>query len=691
MIKNAEILVELLSEEIPARMQLGAAEQLKTRFCEKLEKYGLSYANAVTYVTPRRLVFSATDIPSMQADIDEEKRGPRVGAPEAAIQGFLSSVGLKSIDQLTVSKSDKGEFYIANVHVKGGKTADIIPQIIKEILNEFNWPKSMRWGSLVNTWVRPLKQIMCAFDGEFLTGDLPEYGINFANKTKGHRFLSDKEFSATNLSDYIAKCTQNKVIVDNEKRRAEIEKQVSQLANNKDLEINLDPNLLEEVTGLVEWPRAFMGTIDKEFMVLPPEVLITTMKVHQKYFAFYDKKGNISDSFVVVSNCEPSDKGAKIIVGNERVLRARLSDASFYYEKDKKVPLEQLNEKLTNTVFHADLGSIAAKVERVKALSATLAKLTGGDVAKCTRAAELMKADLMSGVVFEFPELQGIMGYYYALNQGEDKEVATAVKEHYQPKGPDDSIPQSQVSQIVALADKIDTLTGFFSVGIKPTGSKDPFALRRTALGIIRIAEQMPGLNIFDVVSSACDLYKVKDKVATIEAIREFIFDRVGVYWRGIGIRYDYLRAIISVDPLTPLNILKSRAEVLQEFMNRDDKIGQSLHAAYKRATNIVEIEEKKDKKQYNQVVDSKVLNVPEEQALHKVLNGNVASIKSLIESNHFAEAMVKTAELRPFIDDFFDKVIVNDNDQKVRENRLRLLSMIRSTLDNVVDFSKIE
>ena len=719
----AELLLELFSEEIPARMQGQAADQLAKNVLERLKAAGITWApgSARTCYTPQRLVLSVDGLPLAQPDLNEEKRGPRVDAPEQAIQGFLKSAGLTSLDQCERRETGKGEFWFAVIRRRGQSTMDILPHIITESIFALAWPKSMRWSRFAMTWVRPLKSIVAVFDGKplggwFAFGDNSaptkirgwsqapwsekepqtlEFGyLPYSNITRGHRFLDPREIKVAGFADYNTKLKGLFVIVDPTERRAAIECQARELAAREGVIVKPDAALLDEVTGLVERPVALMGRIDEQFMDIPPEVLTTSMRVNQKYFSLLDKSGKLAPRFLVVANMETKDGGKAIVAGNERVLRARLSDAKFFWDQDRKVKLEERVPALKDIVFHARLGTVADKVSRMQTLAAELAPyIPGADVDQVRSAALLAKADLTTGMVGEFPELQGVMGRYYGMHEGEKQAVADAIAEHYAPLGPADRCPTAPVSVAVALADKIDSLVGFFAIDEKPTGSKDPFALRRAALGVIRlIVENKLRMRLSKVFAVAHQLYgNQKAGFAALKPseLLDFFADRLKVALRERGVRHDLISAIFALGGEDDLMRLLARVDALKSFLDSQD--GANLLVAYRRASNIVRIEEKKDGKTYNSGVDATLLRQDEEKALHRALAATGEAGARALDSEDFTGAMGALAQLRAPVDAFFDKVTVNSEDAELRANRLRLLSEIRATLNRVADFSQIE
>jgi glycyl-tRNA synthetase beta chain len=692
----AELFLELFSEEIPARMQARASEDLKRLVTEKLKEAGLAFTSANAYATPRRLALTVDGLPLSQPDVTEEKRGPRVGAPDQAVQGFLKSAGLTSLDQCEKRDTGKGEFWFAVVKKKGVKTAALLPALLTASFAALPWPKSMRWAGHQYRWVRPLHSIVATFDGAALAGavDLGGSSIKFGCSTSGHRFLDPSAIKVAAYGDYKTKLRESYVIIDPAERRAAIKEQADKLAAAADLTVKPDDALLDEVTGLVEWPVALMGRIDEQFMDIPPEVLTTSMRVNQKYFSLLDKSGKLAPRFIVVANMQTKDGGKAIVAGNERVLRARLSDAKFFWDQDRKVKLEERVPALKDIVFHAKLGTVADKVSRMQTLAAELVPyIPGSDVDQVRSAALLAKADLTTGMVGEFPELQGVMGRYYAMHEGEKQAVADAIAEHYAPLGPTDRCPTAPISVAVALADKIDSLVGFFAIEEKPTGSKDPFALRRAALGAIRLVVENRLRMPLSTVFAAAHMSYAKQR-GTFAALKpgellDFFADRLKVALREKGVRHDLISAVFALGGEDDLVRLLARVDALKRFLDSED--GANLLVAYRRASNIVRIEEKKDAKTYNSGVDGALLRQDEEKALHRALAASGEAGGEALESEDFTGAMGALAQLRTPVDAFFDKVTVNCDEADLRANRLRLLSEIRTTLSRVAEFSQIE
>ncbi len=685
-----DLLLELFSEEIPARMQARAAEDLRKLIADRLVDAGLVYEGAKAFVTPRRLALAMHGVPVRQPDVREEKKGPRVGATENAIAGFLKSAGLKSISEAKVQPDKKGDFYIATIEKPGRAAIEVIGEILPAVIKSFPWPKSMRWGAPSKdpgalNWVRPLHSIVATFGPETEEPEIVKFavdGIAAGNATRGHRFLAPQEFTVRRLADYLEKLDKAKVVLDAERRRQIILTEAKQLAFAQGLELVEDEGLLGEVAGLVEWPVVLMGSFDARFLQIPGEVIRATIRNNQKCFVLRDAAhARLADKFLLVSNLEAADGGKAIVAGNERVIRARLSDAKFFYETDLKIRLEDRLPKFRDIVFHEKLGTQAERIERIERLAAELAPLVGADVEKAKRAAQLCKADLLTEVVGEFPELQGLMGKYYAQAQGEDEAVAHACEDHYRPKGPDDLVPSDPVSVAVALADKIDTLVGFWAVDEKPTGSKDPFALRRAALGVIRL-----------VLDNKLRLRLVPIFTAhrrEFGDLMNFFADRLKVQLREQGARHDLVDAVFALEGQDDLFLIVHRVDALGKFLDSDD--GKNLLAGYKRATNIIRIEEKKDNKHYTGAPDAKLYSQAEEKALAQAIDAAKAEAARAVEKEDFEAAMRAMAKLRPHVDAFFDKVTVNVDYKALRENRLKLLNEIRAATRAVGDFSKIE
>jgi glycyl-tRNA synthetase beta chain len=754
-----DLLIELFSEEIPARMQPRAADDLKKLVTDKLVAAGLTYDGAKAFVTPRRLALAVQGVPARQPDVKDEKKGPRVGAPEGAVKGFLKAAGLTSIDQAKVQPDKKGDFYVAVIERPGRPAIEVIAEIVPEVVKGFPWPKSMRWGERsakpgALNWVRPLHSIIATFGPETEEPDVVPFsvdGIAAGDMTQGHRFLSPGAFKVKRLDDYVAKLEKAKVVLDPERRKEMILADAKNLAFAQGFELVEDAGLLAEVAGLVEWPVVLMGSFDQEFLSIPGEVIRATIRNNQKCFVVRDPKtGKLVNKFILVSNIEAVDGGKAIVAGNERVIRARLSDAKFFYETDLKTRLEERLPKFEQTVFHEKLGTQAARIARIEALAVELAPTVGADIEKAKRAAKLCKADLLTEVVGEFPELQGLMGKYYALAQGEDAAVAAASEDHYKPAGPADRVPTDPVSIAVALADKIDLLVGFWAIDAKPTGSKDPYALRRATLGVIRIVLEnqlrLRLMNIFldhggllleQTMASAAQAYgkrlppgeiigrdgkelvfsgalipstELLGNQSTVlrvfhRDLLSFFADRLKVQLREQGARHDLVDAVFALNERLEggrvntlelqddLVLIVRRVEALGKFLDTED--GKNLLAGYKRAANIIRIEEKKAAREYVGKPDPQFYRQPEEWALAKAIDAAREEAAAAVAREDFEAAMRAMAKLRPHVDAFFEKVTVNvadgDDKAKLRENRLRLLNEIRDATRAVADFSRIE
>ena len=683
-----DLLLELFSEEIPARMQRRAADDLKSLVTNALVERGCLYEGAQAFATPRRLALHIVGLPAHQPDVKEEKKGPRVGAPQQAIDGFLKGAGLTDISQATIqSDPKKGDFYIAIVESKGRETAAVIADIMPGIIRAFPWPKSMRWGKAsaeagALRWVRPLHSILCTFGSETETPEVIHFdvdGLHSGDITYGHRFLAPAPIHIRRFDDYVAALEKAKVVLSTDRRKEIIANDARHLAFAQGLELVEDDGLLEEVAGLVECPVVLMGSFEERFLDIPPEVIRATIRANQKCFVLR-KAGEtkLANKFLLTSNMIASDDGATIIGGNERVVRARLSDAKFFWETDLKVKLEDRLEKLKSITFHAKLGTQHERVERIVALAKELAPVVKADVTKTARAALLCKADLVSEMVGEFPEVQGLMGRYYATRQSEDASVAAALEEHYKPQGPSDVVPKDAVSIAVALADKLDTLVGFWAIDEKPTGSKDPYALRRAALGVVRL-----------ILDNELRLPLARHHID--QSLLAFFHDRLKVYLRDQGQRHDLIDAVLASGQQDDLLMIVKRVEALDAFLATDD--GTNLLAGFRRAANILKAEEKKDGKSYNEAIDLHLIKAKgeaEEKVLAEVLEVATRHAREHVEKEDFAGAMKALAQLRPAVDAFFDKILVNADDAELRANRLRLLASFREATRAVADFSAI-
>jgi glycyl-tRNA synthetase beta chain len=694
----AELIVELLCEEIPARMQDRARAEFEEHLTKGLKEAGLEATGVESFATPRRLAVCIQNVPLKQADIHEERRGPRVGAPDQAIAGFLRSVGLNSIDDCDVREVKGGTFYFAVIDQPGGDTADALPEIVGDAIRKLSWPKSMRWGSGHFAFVRPLHNILCIFNSWPVTGEIDLGGgvaLPFSPKTVGHRFLAPGDLLVDTIANYKDRLKKAFVLLDHVERRETIWSGAAALARKRGLTLQEDPGLLNEVTGLVEWPVPLLGTIDEGFMDLPQEVLITSMRSHQKYFAVYTRDGHMAPRFIVIANITSQDDGQAILAGNERVLRARLSDAKFFWDQDRQRRLEENLPALSEITFHAQLGNVGERARRLSRLASEIgALIEGADRQACARAGLLAKADLVTGMVGEFPELQGTMGRYYALNDGEEPTVADAIAAHYSPQGPGDKCPTEGVSVSVALADKLDLLVGFFSIEEKPTGSRDPYGLRRAALGIIRIIlENRLRLPLIKLIEASFKLYSFRRTRLPREVLGDlldFFADRLKVHLREQGVRHDLINAVFALKDEDDLIRIMKRVDALDEFVNSDD--GINLLTAYRRAANIVKGEERKDGRAFAALEKPGQLNLPEELSLFRALEGARTRAVMHLNEEDFRAVMKTFSGLREPIDTFFEKVKVNVDAPRKRERRLRLLATFSKHLDDyVADFSKIE
>ena len=686
-----QLLLELFCEEIPARMQKRAAEDLKTHIVDGLKEMSLSFKEAQVFVTPRRLVILVDGIPQAQPDVMEERRGPRTDAPEKAVQGFLRGNNL-TLDQCEKRNTEKGEFWFAVIDRKGRKTDQVLKILLPDAIHKLHWQKSMRWGRGSFRWVRPLERVMCVLDGELLPFELGD-GIQSCSATTGHRFLGVEPFEVKFFNDYEKTLRDKKVVLNGAVRTQLIEEAAAALAEADGFFLKRDAGLLEEVAGLVEWPVPLIGKIDPEFMELPDEVLATSMRSHQKYFSVVDADGKLGPRFVVVSNMQAPDGGKVIVAGNERVLRARLADAKFFWDQDRTEKLENRVPTLSQMVFHEKLGNLEQKVRRIEGLSSSFAEVVNADKEQTERAAHLCKADLMTGMVGEFAGLQGVMGQYYALEEGEKKDVARAIAEHYAPAGPDDLCPTSAISIAVSLADKLDTLVGFFGINERPTGSRDPYGLRRAALGIIRlILENKVNIQLSWLVDKALQQYQTRDVFSfdnPKEGLIEFFVDRLKVYLRTQGARHDLVEAVAGSGDDNVLRLVQ-KSNSLADFLSTEN--GRNLLSAYKRACNIVQIEEKRDDKKYGlKPVDEKKFEQREETHLWEALTQLKESNPGASDMSRFDEMLGDLANLRAPVDTFFERVTVNTDQADIRENRLRLLSEIETCLNKVANFSCID
>ena len=712
-----EFFLELFSEEIPARMQARAAEDLSRLVGEALAP--LSPSGARSFYGPRRIAL-VLEIAGQVAASSSVERGPRASAPEQALAGFLRKHGATK-DQLR----QEGDFWVLEKASAGVSAGELIASALPALLRRFPWPKSMRWGGTSQfTWVRPLRRIVCLLDGAVVLFSLADgaddgHGLASDNLTEGHRFLAPGAFAVSSCADWQAKLRDRKVLTDATERRQVIADGVAAAAIKRGVAVVDDPGLLDEVAGLVEWPVVLIGAIDGAYMDLPAEVMQVSMRVNQRYFALRNPDGSAAPFFAFAANVEASDGGAAIIAGNERVLRARFAAARHFWDLDRKGRLQDLLPKLDHVIFHAKLGSQGERVRRLVRLAGHIAPMVGAGPALAERAAELCKVDLLTGMVGEFPELQGVMGSYYARHDNEDGFVADAIRDHYAPKGPGDAAPSAPVTIAIALADKLDQMVGFFSVGEKPTGSGDPYGLRRAALGIIRIIrENKLRMGLDGLIDAACHGFP---RGAPAQELHDFIIDRLRVQLLSEGASHDVLTAVLAAGTDDGIVRLLARVEEVRAFVKPPQSTsdvtialrgtaltskvgtisasiqagsilpdGLALLAAYRRAANILRIEAKKDGP-HDAAPNQALLTEPEEIAVAEALNVVEPKIKSMLAAENYTAAMSAMAALRAPLDAFFDKVTVNDPNPELRQNRLRLLFRVRATMDHIADFSKIE
>ena len=694
-----DLLLELFSEEIPARMQTIAAADLKKLITDSLVNHGLKFEGAKEFSTPRRIALCVVGIPTSTPASVEERKGPRVDAPEQAINGFLGAAGLKSIKDAQI-KSDpkKGDYYVAVTEKPSQETGEILLEFIPQVIRKFSWPKSMKWGTTKMQWVRPLHSVLCTFGPETEETQTIEFdldGIPVGNSTQGHRFMSKGKLNIRRYSDYVEKLEKSYVILDPNRRRDIILHDARTLATAQGLELVEDEDLLQEVTGLVEWPVVLLGRFENSYLDLPDEVIKTTIRKNQKCFVLRktDSK-KLANQFVMVSNIDANDSGKAIIAGNERVISARLSDAQFFWNLDLKIPLESRLSDLKNVVFHEKLGTVADRVKRINQLAQILTKFTNADSKIVERSVNLIKNDLVTEMVKEFPELQGVMGSYYAQMQGEDKAVCDAIKDHYKPLGPNDKIPTDPVSITLALAEKFEILTGFWAIGEKPTGSKDPYALRRAALGIVAIIlENNLRIPIREIVKAGFGLFHQDSGLKnsqneTVDDLMLFFIERLKVQLREKGGHFDYIDAVFALEGKDDLVDIVNRIEALEQFLTGE--VGTKLLAGYKRAVNILQVEEKKD----GITIEGQPVGSLNTEVAESILVSKLETVQSelnhLVKKEQYVQAMMVLGSLKEPIDEFFEGVLVNDENPKIRLNRLKILSQIRNVMVTVADFSKI-
>ncbi len=683
-----QLLLELLSEEIPARMQAQAAKDLERMARERLAAEGLLPEALKTFAGSRRLTLVAEGLPDAQKDRHEEVKGPRTNAPEQALDGFLRKTGLTKSDL-----TERDGVWFANLHRPGRPTPEIVADMVEAIVRNFPWPKSMVSGVSKLRWVRPLRRILCVFDGAVVPFEID--GIPSGDVTQGHRFMgSGQPFKVKDFDAYAEQLEKHYVVLDPQERRDRILEAAKTLCFARNLELVEDAGLLDEVAGLVEWPIPVMGDMDPAFLDLPPEVIRTSMRVHQRFFAVRDPKtGKLAPHFVTVANIDATDGGKTLARGNAKVLSARLSDARFFWDEDRKVRLEDRLEKLKGVTFHAKLGTMYERVERIAALAGELAPFFDADVTKASQAARLAKADLSTGLVGEFPELQGVMGGYYATDEQLDPEVSAGIRQHYRPQGPSDDLPTKGVAATVALADKLDLLVGFFAINERPTGSRDPFALRRATLGAIRIVIEMRArVALLPVLSRHEERYRFNAQAlvggfnANARSILEFFADRLKAQLRDGGRRHDLVDAVFALGDDDLVRMVE-RVNALDAFLKTED--GTNLLAGYKRAVNILKAEGKK-----GTLPSGEPRSMPgapaEESKLIAELGACLVPLNRALAEEDFATAMGWLANLRAPVDAFFDKVLVNSDVPEERDNRLRLLAKVRDAMGQVADFSQV-
>ncbi|VTO12296.1 glycine--tRNA ligase subunit beta [Brevundimonas vancanneytii] len=683
----SQLLLEIFSEEIPARMQPGAARDLERMASDRLKAAGLTWDALTTYAGPRRLTLVIDGLPAATPDRNEELKGPKTSAPAQALEGFLRKTGLTQ-DQLV----ERDGVWFAEISSKGRATTEVVAESVDDIIRHFPWPKSMRWGAGTLRWVRPIKRILALYDGAVIPFEVD--GIQSGDVTEGHRFMgAGQPFAVKDFADYRQKLERNFVLLDAADRKLRILEGAKAVCATKGLALVDDDGLLDEVSGLAEWPTPILGDMDPQFLALPPEVVQLSMKVHQKYFAVREPgKEGLAPHFVVVANVEATDGGQALAAGNAKVLSARLSDAEFFWTEDQKVGFDAWNAKLKDVTFHAKLGTLAERVDRIAALAREIAPLVGADPAQAEQAARLSKADLASGMVGEFPELQGIMGGYYARLAGQPDAVADAIRDHYKPQGPGDTVPTAPVTVAVAMAEKLDTLVGFFAIDEKPTGSKDPYALRRAALGVIRLVLEngvrasLTKLTHPAVVMIVSGRNLSMDK-ANSTSLLAFFADRLTVLLRDKGQRHDLVAAVFALGDDDLVRIVR-RVEALAAFLATDD--GANLLAGYKRAAQLLKAEEKKGPLPEGAVATGLPNQPAEETALAFAAAAAASAVDAALEAEDFAAAMTALAALRGPVDAFFTAVMVNSDVAEERENRLKLLVQVRGVMNRVADFGQI-
>lgn len=693
----AQWFFEFTSGEIPALMQKGALSFLETWLGDHLKEMNIPYTSIQTFITPTRMGANLEGLPTTQEVTSAERRGPRTDAPENALQGFLTLTG-KSKEELEIRETPKGSFYFDVYQTGGEKLTDLIPGILDSLISDFSWPKQMTWATGSRAWVRPLKAGYCVFDGQPLTFEInlstPGHPhpllLSFKNFTTGHRFLAPENLSPKTFDAYKNEMAKAWIMIDPKERAKVIQEQMENLCKAKGITFKPDARLMDEVVGLVEYPFSKLGEIQKEFMHLPPELLITSMRVHQRYFSTQNKDGSLAPYFITIANVPGCDGGKVLMEGNARVLKARLSDAAFFYETDLKAGFEPWLAKLDSVVFHTKLGTLAQRSKRISVIAPHVA--AKADLPNLLDAIKFAKADLMSLMVGEFPELQGIMGSYYGKKAGLSTDVCQAIYDQYTPKGPEDQVPSHPLSQLLGIVDRLDTLLAFFAVDIKPTGSKDPFALRRAALALIRILEEGHEIALRPLMDALDPIYMdLKPINGYKDDLETFLMERLKIYWKDQGFAHDHINAVLSKGLDRPLVDIKARLSSLSNFLKDDRGNGPHLLAAYKRANNILLQASKDQNITFNGVIDAGIFESPCERDLSEGLQKAKPTVDKMLANRSYEDVMATLAGLRPILDTYFEGVMINVEDIKVRQNRLATLAYFRSLLEEVADFSKLE
>jgi len=687
---NRDLLIEIGTEELPPKALLKLSRSFQQEIEKGLGKNNLAFSDTQSFATPRRLAVVVNALQEVQDDISVEKFGPAVkaafddeGNPTKAAEGFARSCGVTVKDLKEKDDGKVVKLYYASEQ-KGEATASLLPQIVSDALDALPIPKRMRWGSLRNEFVRPVHWVVLLFGSETVEADI--LGVHSGNQTRGHRFHMPGDITVNTPGDYEKALSESAyVIPDFEKRQALVRSQVEQEAEKLGANVSIDSDLLNEVTALVEWPVALTGSFDEAFLAVPKEALVSSMKKHQKCFTLEDSDGNICPNFITVSNLE-SLAPEKVVAGNERVIRPRLADAAFFFNQDKNHSLESRQDKLKTVIFEQTLGTVHDKSARVAGLAAFIAGAIGSDTALATRAAQLGKCDLLTGMVGEFADLQGIMGYYYALHDGESEEVASAINEQYMPRFAGDELPQTKTGIVLALAERIDTIVGLFGIGQPPTGSKDPYALRRAALGVLRIiVEKTLALDLSECVANAISQYGKLPEQENLEAkVLDFIFERFRAWYSDEGVSANIFQAVDAVRSSSPLDF-DLRIKAVQEFVSL--KEAEALSIANKRVSNILA---KLDQLPVNPV-DASLLNEEAEKTLAEQIDKLLIHVEPMLQGQDYGKALSSMALLQADVDRFFDEVMVNTEDEKVRQNRQSLLHQLRQLFLQIADISLLQ